>query len=54
MRLGEHDTDADEDEKRVDIDIDRVETHKNYNNATKINDIAIVRLVRDVEFTGKF
>lgn len=52
VRLGEYDTDAIENDKRVDIDIDHVGTHENYNNATKINDIAIVYLVQDVEFTG--
>lgn len=53
VRLGEHDTDASVDANRVDIDIDRIETHNSFVEATKINDIAIVRLKRDVKFTGK-
>lgn len=53
VRLGEHDTYEFEDDQRVDIDIDRVELHEHYVKTPKINDIAIVYLAHDVEFTGK-
>lgn len=53
VRLGEHNTTVRTDEYRVDIDIDRVEIHEQYISVPKLNDIAVVYLVRDVEFTGK-
>lgn len=42
-----------DDDQSVDIDIDRVELHERYVKVPKVNDIAIVYLVRDVEFTSK-
>lgn len=52
MRLGEYNTLTTEDGKHVDVPIKRVEMHENYKWVTQINDIAIVHLARDVEFTG--
>lgn len=40
------------DKNYVDVNIDRVEKHENYEPMAHINDIAIVFLVNDVEFTG--
>lgn len=52
VRLGEHDTETEIDGEHVDLDIARVESHKHYLSALKINDIAVVHLDRDVDFTG--
>lgn len=50
IRLGAHD--IPKDKNYVDINIDRIEKHEHFEPTTKINDIAIVYLSRDVEFTG--
>lgn len=51
-RLGEHDlriTDA-----HQDIVIDRTVPHKEFDPEMKLNDIAIIYLKRDVEFSGEY
>lgn len=53
VRLGEHNTNTIEDEHRADVQIKRVDIHEDYIKVPKINDIAVVHLARDVEFTGK-
>lgn len=53
VRLGEHNTNTIDDDNRVDAEIKRVDIHEDYVKVPKINDIAIVHLARDVEFTGK-
>lgn len=51
--MAEHDIKSTKDGMHVDIPIDHVDKHENYTNITKINDIAVVHLSRDVEFTGR-
>lgn len=51
VRLGAHY--LSKDKNYVDVNIDLIETHENFETTTKINDIAIVHLARDVEFTGQ-
>lgn len=53
VRLGEHDTTTEEDGKHIDVPIARAEKHANYTILTRINDIAVILLAQDVEFTGK-
>lgn len=53
VRLGEYNTTARTDENRADIPIKSVEIHEKYIDIPKLNDIAIVHLLHDVEFTGK-
>lgn len=52
VRLGEHDTWDRSD--HIDVDIARIENHAQYDHALKVNDVSVVHLVKDVEFTGKF
>ena len=52
VRFGEHKISDPHDSIIEDIPIDKTIIHENYNNAKKINDIALVRLARDVEITG--
>lgn len=49
--MGEHDVDT-EDGFHEDIGIDHFKTHEEYDDYLWINDIAIIYLERDVEFTG--
>lgn len=53
VRLGEYNTDTTDDGKHIDIAIDRLEKHRDYTKVPKINDIVVITLVHDVEFTGK-
>lgn len=53
VRLNEYNTTARRDENRVDVPIKRIDIHEKYIEVPKINDIAIVHLMHDVEFTGK-
>lgn len=56
MRLGEYDTKTTKDGEHIDIGIARADLHKDYSNFRifHTNDIAIVELMHDVEFSGKF
>lgn len=54
VRLGEHDISESRNENRIDMPIKRVDVHENYDRRTELNDIAIVHLLHDVKFTGKF
>ena len=53
-RLGEHDVRAPDDGIRDDVTIIHSERHENYNSNSKVNDIAMLYLERDVEFSGNF
>lgn len=62
VRLGEWDTNSDNDcdngdcsEPVVDVTVEELLSHENYNSNSKAqeNDIALIRLSRDVEFTGE-
>lgn len=52
VRLGEFDTSRTDDGPTVDVDVERVESHPRFNKPYMTNDIAIVYLKNDVEFTG--
>lgn len=52
VRLGEYDLST-KSTVTEDIGIKRFVSHPEYNSELQLNDIAIVHLVRDVEFTGK-
>lgn len=52
VRLGEYDTRLEGDGQHIDIDIHRIKKHPNFFPYLMVNDIAVVRLVRDVDFTG--
>lgn len=52
MRLGEYDLRTD-DGAHQDIPIARSVTHDDFDPNIKTNDIAIIHLERDVEFSGK-
>lgn len=52
VRLGEYDL-SQNSTLTEDIEIKRFVTHPEYDSKNQFNDIAIVHLVRDVEFTGK-
>lgn len=53
VRLGEYDTSRTDDGPTVDVDIERIESHPRFNKPYMANDIAILYLKNDVEFTGK-
>lgn len=53
VRLGEYDTSTEEDGKHIDVPVARAEKYEKYNLITRCNDIAVVLLAEDVEFTGK-
>lgn len=53
VRLGEHNTLTTDDGDHVDVPIKDVQMHENYKWLSQINDIAIVYLKHDVDFTGK-
>lgn len=58
VRLGEHDTKRFTDcsfelqqcSTPVDVPVESVLTHKDYNTASKHNDIALIRVARDISF----
>lgn len=52
VRLGEYDTEITKDGKHIDVGIARIESHNHSTSYLKINDIGIVYLKHDVEFTG--
>lgn len=54
VRLGEYDISTTEDGKHETIRVDHAIKHKQFRLGAGINDIALVFLVDDVEFTGKF
>lgn len=51
--MGEHDLMTEYDGKHEDISIRRVQEHPNYSKTDMRNDIAVLTLIRDVEFSGK-
>ena len=53
IRLGEFDTKTSKDEPHLDFWIDKSEKHEEHNENLRINDIAIVHLLRNVEFNGE-
>lgn len=53
VRLGEYDISTTEDGKHETILVDRAVGHKQFRRGVGINDIGIVYLVEDVEFTGE-
>lgn len=52
VRLGEHDTASTHDGPTVDVDVVRIEKHDRYNKPYMTNDIAMLYLEHDVEFTS--
>lgn len=53
FRLGEHNISTNQDGQHFDFTIGRFLVHENFNQTTEINDIAMVYLPRNVEFTGE-
>ena len=53
MRLGEHDLDREDDAAHEDYEIIERKIHENYGTSTFVNDIAILKLDRPVEFHCK-
>lgn len=53
VRLGEHDTASTHDGPTVDRDVVHIEKHDRYNKPYMTNDIAILYLKTDVEFTPR-
>lgn len=53
VRLGEHDVTSTTDGEVVDVEVTRSVPHENYNKKDGTNDIAILQLANDVEFTSK-
>lgn len=53
-RLGEYDISTTEDGKHETIRVDHAVAHKLFRRGVGINDIGLVYLVEDVEFTGEF
>lgn len=51
--MGEHDRSTTEDGEHQDIKVLRADPHDSFNSRLMINDIALVYLEHDVEFTGK-
>lgn len=52
VRLGEYDTSTTSDGDHQDVSIDHVVKHEKYDDFKMINDVAIVHLAHDVDFTG--
>lgn len=52
VRLGEYDIRTDDDGPHEDIGISSIVPHEEYNDPLKINDIALLHLVRHVKFKG--
>lgn len=50
--MGEYDTSTTDDGQTVDIDVIRMETHERFNTSWVTNDIAMLYLKHDVEFTA--
>lgn len=50
--MGEHDTSTTDDGPHKDMLVMKIDRHEDYNDEMRINDIAIIRLWGDVEFTG--
>lgn len=53
VRLGEHDIATEDDGATDDVEIAHVVPHPEYDSELQLNDIAIVHLKHDIEFTGK-
>lgn len=53
VRLGEHDITSTDDGEVEDVKVVRSLPHENYNKKDGTNDIAMLYLERDVEFTSK-
>lgn len=53
VRLGEYDTNTTSDGAHQDVAIDHVVKHEKFDRKHMINDMAIVHLAHDVDFTGK-
>lgn len=53
VRLGEYDTSTTTDGDHLDVSIDHVARHEKYDDFKMINDVAIIHLAHDVDFTGK-
>lgn len=53
VRLGEYDTSTTSDGVHQDVSIDHVVKHEKYDDLHLINDIAIIHLAHDIDFTGK-
>lgn len=51
-RLGEYDIRTTEDGPHQDVEIADAIPHEHYHEELVINDIAIIHLMRDIEFTG--
>lgn len=51
--MAEHDLTTTEDGPHLDVDVAYVDDHEQYDADLDINDIAMVYLENDVEFTGK-
>lgn len=58
--LGEHDTRSESDCTRdrcadpiVNVPVEKFKMHELFNISTRANDIAIIRLKRDIQFSGK-
>lgn len=54
VRLGEYDISTTTDGQHETIRVDHTKKHSQFHFGLGINDIAIVYLVSDVEFTGEF
>lgn len=53
VRLGAFDINLKNDDKIQDVKVQRFIRHPDYNETNRLNDLAILQLERDVEFTGK-
>lgn len=54
VRLGEHDLKTESDGKHVDVRVTHGDAHENYSKDLGINDVAMVYLASEVQYTGKF
>ena len=54
IRLGEHDLTTLDDGPNLDVPVAHAKKHEHYDEDLDINDIAMITLEDDVEFTGKF
>lgn len=53
VRLGEYDMSRTTDGTHEDVSVDHVVKHDTFDFVNMINDIALIHLVHDVDFTGK-